>query len=264
MPTGGSQSRRAGSKAADSATQQVGRQSESPKPFNILTSTSQEPVNFGILLFPAFQALDVFGPLDALNILSLSHPMNLALIAETLDPVSTAPLSPAMNRFNSNFSQSVLPTHTHATAPPLDVLIVPGGLGTRAPLAQLSPTLAYLTATFPTLHTLLTICTGAGLAARAGLLDGLSATTNKRAWAATTALGPDVAWIPRARWVRADESGGKVWSSAGVSAGVDATLAWMAEAYGEDVAAEVARGMEWSRVEGWWDDPWAASYNLTG
>lgn len=43
--------------------------------------TSQGPVNFGILLFPTFQALDVFGPLDALNILSLSHPINLALVS---------------------------------------------------------------------------------------------------------------------------------------------------------------------------------------
>lgn len=42
---------------------------------------SQGPVNFGVLLFPTFQALDVFGPLDALNILSWSHPINLALVS---------------------------------------------------------------------------------------------------------------------------------------------------------------------------------------
>ncbi|KAF4542458.1 Dj-1 family protein [Lasiodiplodia theobromae] len=225
---------------------------------------SQGPVNFGVLLFPTFQALDVFGPLDALNILSLSHPINLALIAETLDPVNTAPISPSMNMFNSNFSESVLPTHTHDTAPPLDVLIVPGGLGTRAPVSRLQPTLSYLESVFPDLCYLITVCTGAGLAARTGILDGLSATTNKRAWHETTALGPAVKWVPRARWVRSDESGGKVWSSSGVSAGVDATLAWMAEVFGEAVADEVAAVMEWTRVRAWWDDPWAGHYNLTG
>ncbi|KAK7700889.1 hypothetical protein SLS57_011936 [Botryosphaeria dothidea] len=224
------------------------------------TVTAKVPVNFGMLLFPAFQALDVFGPLDALNILSWQQPMNLYLISDTLDPVSTKPISASMNKLNSNFSQSIVPTHTHATAPPLDVLLVPGGLGTRAPASDLAATIAYINTTFPSLQHLITICTGAGLAARAGVLDGLDATTNKRAWNATTALGPGVHWIAEARWVRA--AGGKVWTSSGVSAGIDATLAWMEEVFGEGVAEEVSVGMEYERVRDWRDDPFAGYYGL--
>lgn len=138
--------------------------------------------------------------------------------------------------------------------------LVPGGLGTRAPASSLAPYVSFIASRFPSLTYLITICTGAGLAARAGVLDGLAATTNKRAWNATTALGPNVAWVPHARWVRAD--GGKVWTSSGVSAGIDATLAWMADVYGEAVADDVSVGMEYTRVRDWRDDPWAGYYGL--
>ncbi|GME23340.1 putative dj-1 family protein [Neofusicoccum parvum] len=225
-------------------------------------TNSTLPVNYGMLLFPAFQALDVFGPLDALNILSWNHPMNLALISTTLDPVSTAPSMAAVNVAGSNFSQSVVPTHTLADAPPLDVLLVPGGLGTRAP--DLNATIGFVADVFPSLQYLITICTGAGLAARAGVLDGRNATTNKKSWAATTALRKQVNWIPEARWVVDEEEGEvKVWSSSGVSAGIDATLAWMGAVYGVETAKEVADGMEY---EMWTDshfDPFAELYNLT-
>jgi len=144
------------------------------------------PVNFGVILFPGFQALDVFGPLDALNILSQTQKMNLYIIAATLDPVSTKLPGPK----GSDFGQSVVPTDTFETAPPLDVLIVPGGQGTRSP--EVSTAIDFIEATYPTLQYLITICTGSGLAARAGVLDGKRATTNKRAWKETTALRPTV------------------------------------------------------------------------
>lgn len=69
-----------------------------------------------MLLFPAFESLDVFGPLDALQILSRSYQIDLALIASTLDPVSTKPRASSMNPKNSTFFQSVVPTHTLETA----------------------------------------------------------------------------------------------------------------------------------------------------
>ena len=62
---------------------------------------------------------------------------------------------------------------------------------------------------------LLTVCTGAGLAARAGLLDGKKATTNKAAWDWATSQGQATAWQKEARWVE----DGNVWTSAGVTAG---------------------------------------------
>lgn len=125
-----------------------------------------------MVLFPAFQAIDVFGPLDALNILSFTQQLNLTLISTTLDPVSTKPLSAAMNVVNSSFGESIVPTHTFDNAPELDVLIVPGGVGTRAPAAQLEPAIQFVKERFPTLKYFISVCTGAGIAARAGVLDG--------------------------------------------------------------------------------------------
>ena len=130
------------------------------------------------------------------------------MIAETLDPVSS---EPGMNPPNSSFFPSVMPTHTFANAPPLDVLLVPGGGGMRAPNVKAQTD--YIAKVFPTIPYFLTVCTGAGLAARAGVLDGRYATTNKIAWAEMNGYGPKVKWVAPARWV----VDGNVWTSSGVS-----------------------------------------------
>lgn len=215
------------------------------------------PKHFGYILFPAFQALDVFGPIDALNLLSWNNNITLSLLAKTLDPVSTLVKDPNFNRVNSTLGQSVLPTHTFENAPPLDVLLVPGGVGTRA--SDLEAEIDFIRTAYPSLQYLITVCTGAGLAARAGVLDGKNATTNKHAWADTTALGPSVHWISHARWV----VDGNIWTSSGVSAGIDALFGWIAAVYGEPTAAGVANGMEYERhLNASWD-PFADLYNLT-
>ncbi|KAJ6089662.1 hypothetical protein N7467_004878 [Penicillium canescens] len=153
---------------------------------------------------------DVFGPVDCLNVLSWSHNLTLSLLSSTLDPVTTkAPISPIA------LGQSLVPTHTFATAPTLDLLLVPGGLGTRVPCPGISDAIAYIRATYPSLKYLVTVCTGSILASRAGVLDGKRATTNKMAWATTVAY-PGVRWIPRARWV----VDGNVWSSSGLVLGL--------------------------------------------
>ncbi|KAG6822160.1 hypothetical protein H0H92_015031 [Tricholoma furcatifolium] len=90
------------------------------------------PVNFGIVVFPGFQALDAFGPLDALHTLSVMFPMKLAILSESLDAVSTK-LNPISSAIGSDFGQSINPTHTFASPPPLDVLLVPGGVGAMHP-----------------------------------------------------------------------------------------------------------------------------------
>lgn len=212
-----------------------------------------KPLSFGLVLFPAFQALDVFGPLDALNMLSRSYKMNLYILAETLDPVCTRPVPDTRHGgVGSDFAQRVLPTHTFATAPPLDVLLVPGGLGTRL-LPGIASAVGFVRAVFPRLQYLITICTGAGVAARAGVLDGRRATTNKLAWKETVALRPEVRWVHRARWVE----DGKVWTSSGISAGIDVIFAWMRAVYGDEVGREIADRMEYTPVMDPSDDPFA-------
>ncbi|KAJ7150067.1 class I glutamine amidotransferase-like protein [Mycena crocata] len=223
---------------------------------NVPSHPESLPVSYGVVLFPAFQALDVFGPLDALNMLSGKFPLNLSIIAASLDPVSTMPRTAALNPLNSNFSQSVLPTHTFADAPPLDVLIVPGGSGTRAD--DLDELIAFVRETYPSLKYFFTVCTGAWIAARAGILDNKSATTNKRAWNETTTLGSNTNWVSHARWV----VDGNIWTTSGVSAGTDGMLAFIESVYGADVALEIANRMEWVRAADSSADPFADLYGL--
>ncbi|KAJ6029318.1 uncharacterized protein N7446_011334 [Penicillium canescens] len=192
------------------------------------------PLRIGVVLFPGFQALDVFGPVDCLNVLSWSHNLTLSLLSSTLDPVTTkAPISPVA------LGQSLVPTHTFATAPTLDLLLVPGGLGTRIPCPEISDAIAYIRATYPSLKYLVTVCTGSILASRAGVLDGKRATTNKMAWATTVAY-------PGVR----------------VSAGIDVTFAWIGDVYGEEVARRNANGMEYTPHEDSRFDPFAELYGL--
>jgi transcriptional regulator GlxA family with amidase domain len=208
-----------------------------------------------LVLFPGFQALDVFGPLDALNILSTQYQMNLSLIAETLDPVSNQPPGSEFNPKKSNFSERVVPTHTFANAPPLDVLIVPGGIGTRIP--GIEPTVDFVAATYPQLQYIITVCTGSGILARTGHLDGKRATTNKNRWDLTTAMGPKVQWVKKARWV-VDSN---IWTSAGISAGIDVTLAFIKNLYGREVVDLVSNTMEYERHEDSSWDPFTAIFD---
>ncbi|KAH8811296.1 DJ-1/PfpI family protein [Xylogone sp. PMI_703] len=206
------------------------------------------PINYGLVLFPGFQALDVFGPIDALNTLSRQRHMKLFILAETLEPVSTEiPAALGLKVQSTQFHQTVNPTHTFDNPPAekLDVLIVPGGLGTRPQIESIKPVIEYVAKVYPDLQHIITVCTGSGVLARTGFLDGKKATTNKAAFDGVVALRPSVNWIKKARWVR----DGNIWSSAGVSAGVDVTLAFIEEIYGREIVDLVTDRLEYDRHE---------------
>ncbi|KAJ1323366.1 cyclohexyl-isocyanide hydratase [Microdochium nivale] len=254
--------------AATTATAMPSDNSHGPFPGRMATpppairtvANDSIPVRFGMVLFPGFTPLDVFGPLDMLNSLSLSQPMELSLIAKTLDPVTTH--SRNHQQANSNFSQSVVPTHTFASPPQnLDVLFVPGGLGTRAakspdPELRLTELVQYIRDTYPSLKYIVSVCTGAQLVAQAGVLDGRTATTNKAAWKGTTAYGPKTYWRAHARWVR----DGNVYSSAGVTAGIDATLQFIDDIWGAATADRISNSIEHVRHRMPEDDPFAQHF----
>lgn len=142
------------------------------------SSTSTPPKKFGVVLFPGFQALDVFGPLDILNLLSKYTPqLELYILSKTLYPVPTKAYVKGFE-----MSQSVVPTHTFDNAPDdIEVLLVPGGFGTRQP-DLVESAVDFVKSAFPKLRYLLTVCTGSALVAMTGLLDGKRATSNKRAF----------------------------------------------------------------------------------
>lgn len=229
-----------------------------------MAPSTNSPRSYGIVLFPQFEVLDAAGPLEILNMLaflSQNDEMKLSVIAQTLDPVNPGPIAPATLSANFNGQQHYLPTHTFDTAPPLDVLIVPGGRGTRASNEDLKPLLDFLRTTYhgregvKPLQYIFSICTGSLLLAKAGLLTGHRATSNKKAWDLVT-RSPESGqthWVAKARWVVS----GNVWTTSGVSAGIDGMVALVGEVYGEGTAGKVCDAVEHSRVRDAGDDPFA-------
>jgi len=188
--------------------------------------------------------LDVFGPLEMLLMVSRIEryaDIELHILTHDMKSVSTG-------MSGAKFQQSVVPTASFATAPgDLDVLIVPGGPGVGPMLPDgrraseteaIGAAIAFIRTRYADggLSYLFTICTGSLLAAQAGVLDGKRATTNKRAWARVPPFGPRTYWDAKARWVES----GNVWTTAGVSAGIDGMLAFITKMYGHKVAVEVA------------------------
>lgn len=210
--------------------------------------------------------------------------MTLSLVSTDLSPISIDRTivdgAPAGSLFASAasplFTQLVLPTHSFADAPEFDVIFVPGGYGTRD-LERTAPHVAWLEKRIlgggvnnssyhgigsqppsPLAYTM-SICTGASLLARANVLRGRNATTNKAAfnWVRSVPRAESVNWVPEARWV----VDGNVWTSAGVSAGTDMTLAWVEALYGRNESERVRNVMEWNAVNRT-DDPFAAYFGL--
>ena len=99
----------------------------------------------------------------------------------------------------------------------------------------------------------LTVCTGSALLAATGLLDGLRATSNKRAFDWAVSVNPRVRWVSRARWV----VDGKYYTSSGVSAGMDMALGFLEDRLGRDRAEEAARRIEYVRNADRDEDPFA-------
>ncbi|WP_225748403.1 DJ-1/PfpI family protein [Eikenella sp. Marseille-P7795] len=120
------------------------------------------------------------------------------------------------------------------------VLLIPGGQGTR-PLVRDTAFLRDLGAWLDQAACCLAVCTGAALLAASGRLDGLPATSNKKAFDWVRSVNDKVAWQPAARWV----ASGRFYTSSGVSAGMDMALGFIADHYGRAQAEEIAAHCEY-------------------
>lgn len=137
---------------------------------------SKVPLKFGLVVFPGFEALDAFGPLEVLNTLgrnpNFEHKdqTSLCILSSRHHPDESTnkdfpyPVSTGLGQSTGPIAQSIMPTHAFDEDPDIDVLIVPGGLGTRPKMADGSinpntqPILDYLQRTFPKLQYLLSRC----------------------------------------------------------------------------------------------------------
>jgi len=152
---------------------------------------------------------------------------------------------------------AVVARHRLADAPPLDLLLVPGGIGTRG-LVDDAGFLAAVATLADRSELVMSVCTGSGLLARAGLLDGRRATSNKTVFAWATGQGPEVDWVCEARWVW----DGKFVTASGVAAGIDMSLAVVAHLAGDDFAQRLADRTEYEWHRDSTRDPFARIHGL--
>lgn len=196
--------------------------------------------NVGVLLFPDFELLDVYGPLCLLG----SIPgLTLTLVSENGGRVASAggPESWATESFDSD---------TH-----YDVILVPGGMGTRKEVFN-EKLLGWIKQHAETAQYCLAVCTGSALLAAAGVMKGKRATSNKRAYEWATSHCSETQWQYAARWTE----DGHLWTSSGVSAGMDMTLGFIAHLYDADVAERLALAAEYTWHKDANVDPFAAYY----
>ncbi|MEA5391929.1 DJ-1/PfpI family protein [Cyanobium gracile UHCC 0139] len=177
---------------------------------------------FGILLFPGVEELDAVGPWEMATLWARqrSGPSQCLLIAQEEGPITCAK------------GMLLLPHASFASAPPLDVLLVPGGQGTRTEVAN-AELIGFIRRQAASCRAVLSVCTGAFLLHAAGLLSGRRATTHWASLERLRALG-DVEVVEE-RFTRS----GTIWTAAGISSGIDLMLSFIAETAGEDVAATV-------------------------
>jgi transcriptional regulator GlxA family with amidase domain len=153
--------------------------------------------------------------------------------------------NPPLNNPKFVINPQLIATHDFSNAPPLDIIIVPGGAGDFVLDNQKNFTMEeFIASRFDAAQYVLSVCTGATTLARAGVLKGRRATTNKRAWKWATASrhGANVTWVPTARWVE----DGKVWTSSGVAAGMDMMYAFVGHYWGFEAANSTVNGIEYT------------------
>ncbi|MEA2595842.1 MAG: hypothetical protein QOF01_2311 [Thermomicrobiales bacterium] len=204
------------------------------------------PMTVGILIFDEVEVLDFCGPFEVFA--SASATGEAPRDEHRLFTVLT--IAEENRTIHCRGGLLVQPHHTLTDHPPLDILVVPGGYGTRRELSN-PVVLDWIAAQDKQTSLTASVCTGAFLLAADGLLDGKRATTH---WASIDWLREHYPAID----VRADErvvDEGHIVTSAGVSAGIDMALHVVARLHGHAIAADTARGMEYD----WNTEPLAAS-----
>ena len=199
--------------------------------------------SLGVVLLPEFELLDVFGPLEMYGI--LSDQFQIHLVGEKRGAIASrqGPKSLIERELSESYQY--------------DILLVPGGQGTRIAIHN-KTLLAWLRKQSTSAEYVTAVCTGSALLAKAGLLDHRRATTNKLAFDWVTAQGEQVLWQKKARWVK----DGQFFTSAGVSAGIDMSLALIAKLLGAKTAEQTAIWAEydWHQDPDW--DPFAKIHGL--
>jgi putative intracellular protease/amidase len=186
----------------------------------------------GAVLYDKFELLDLYGPLEMFG--SIASEVRIVTVAEQPGPVA------------STQGPKTLAEHSYADAPKLDLILLPGGIGTF-PQLENAAMIDFLRKRAPQAELTMSVCSGSALLAKAGLLDGRRATSNKQFFDLAVRQSDKVQWVAEARWVE----DGPYATSSGVSAGTDMALAVIAKLYGRALAQQIADATEYE----WQTDP---------
>jgi transcriptional regulator GlxA family with amidase domain len=197
--------------------------------------------NVGILVFDDVEVLDFAGPFEVFS-RTRTEPGIESRRSDRTAPFRVFTVARTHEAVRATGGLVVLPAHSFADAPPIDVLVVPGGFGTRALLGD-ATTLDWIRAVGAKARVVTSVCTGSLLLARAGLLTGKRATTHWGALDLLASLAPDVAVERTSRVV--DDG---IITSAGVASGMDMAFYVVEKRFGRAVADETARYIEYRRV----------------
>jgi transcriptional regulator GlxA family with amidase domain len=197
-------------------------------------------INVGILIFDNVEVLDFAGPFEVFSRTRLtpgvesrrseeSAPFRVFTIAKTRAPIT------------ATGGLVVTPQYGFADSPRIDLLVVPGGFGTRSLLYD-EETLGWIRETAAKARQITSVCTGALLLGKAGLLEGRRATTH---WASLDLLDSLGVGVTVERSSRVVDDG--VITSAGVASGIDMSFYIVETIFGRAVADETARYIEYRR-----------------
>jgi len=203
---------------------------------------ARSPLTLGAIFYEGFELLDVYGPLEMFG--SIGPELRIVTVAQQAGAVTSfqGPKTVAQYGF--------------ADCPHLDLILLPGGIGTLAELKN-GAMLEFLRRRSAAAQVTMSVCSGSAILAKAGVLDGHRATSNKQFFTLATSQSEKVEWVEQARWV---EDRNMVTSS-GVSAGIDMALAVIARLYGQEHAEKIAAWTEyeWHREATW--DPFVKYLN---
>jgi len=189
--------------------------------------------NVAILLFDEIEVLDFAGPFEVFAVtdeIRGYNTFNVFTVAENLGTI------------RSRNGLKIVPHYTLENCPVPHLLVVPGGFGTRALLNKLAM-LEWIRKRAEKSDLTMSVCTGSLVLAKAGLLDGLRATTHHECFGLLRELAPRTEVVETERFV----DNGRILTAAGISAGIDCALHVVERLLGADAAADTARYMEYRR-----------------
>src|SRR4051794_13918438 len=190
----------------------------------------------GILIFPSVAVLDFCGPFEVFSATRLDEEQR----REESSPFEVLVGSEERGVTVTSGGLKVIPNSNPDVCPPLDILVVPGGWGVRTEVNN-ARLLDWIGDQGRRVETLASVCRGAMLLGKAGLLDGRRATTHWKSLAWMRESFPDVTVVEDQHVVE----DGNVLTSAGISAGIDMALRVVARCHGEEVARATAKHMEY-------------------